>query len=191
MRRPPRSRNDLWFLLGDEAAFFSFAKGIKAVTRIEGVGDAIRLHVRSRPSGASLHDLAGLFRRYGIDMRELDALRTSTLRKGAGIRPLQRTGLRPAAERLYRSADKRRSFTRLGATLKYLSGEDVVAGDIVRVTLQARPVEAKVAFVLIPGSAEALEWNAPEGGIMINSEATGWVLWRSADEDMTFIGRDP
>jgi hypothetical protein len=75
--------------------------------------------------------------------------------------------------------------------LKYLSGEAVVAGDIVRVTFQSRIVEAHVAAVLIPGSAEALEWNAPEGGIVVNSEATGRVLWREADEDMAFIRRNP
>jgi hypothetical protein len=77
------------------------------------------------------------------------------------------------------------------ATLKYLSGEEVLAGDIVRVTFQSTPVEAHVVAVLLPGSAEALEWNAPGGGIMVNSEATGRVLWRRADEDMAFIRRNP
>lgn len=75
--------------------------------------------------------------------------------------------------------------------MKYLSGEAVVAGDIVRVTFQSSPVEAYVVAVLIPGSAEALEWSAPEGGIMVNSESTGRVLWRRADEDMAFIRRNP
>jgi hypothetical protein len=77
-------RRVVFYSPGDEAAFFSFAKGIKAVTRIEGVGDAIMLHVKSRLSGASLHDLTGLFRRYGIDVRELDMLRSSARRKRAG-----------------------------------------------------------------------------------------------------------
>ena len=79
----------------------------------------------------------------------------------------------------------------MGATLKYLSGEAVVAGDLVRVTFQSTPVEAYVLAVLIPESAEALEWNAPEGGIVVNSEATGRVLWPRADEDMAFIRRNP
>ena len=75
--------------------------------------------------------------------------------------------------------------------MKYLSGEAVVAGDLVRVTFQSTPVEAYVLAVLIPESAEALEWNAPEGGIVVNSEATGRVLWPRADEDMAFIRRNP
>ena len=75
--------------------------------------------------------------------------------------------------------------------MKYLSGEAVMAGDVVRVTFQSSTVEAHVVAVLIPGSAEALEWNAPEGGIMVDSNATGRVLWRRADEDMAFIRRDP
>src|SRR3954469_2974119 len=79
----------------------------------------------------------------------------------------------------------------VGATLKYLSGEPVVAGDVVRVTFQANTIEAHVVAVLIPGSAEALAWNAPEGGIMVDSNATGRVLWRRADEDMAFIRRTP
>jgi hypothetical protein len=79
----------------------------------------------------------------------------------------------------------------VAATLKYLSGEAVVAGDIVRVTFQSSPVEAYLVAVLIPGSVEALEWNAPEGGIMVNSEATGRVLLRRVDEDLAFIRRNP
>jgi hypothetical protein len=50
----------------DEAAFFHFVKSIKAVKRIEGVNDSIVLHISSRPSQASLRDLAALFRRYRI-----------------------------------------------------------------------------------------------------------------------------
>ena len=79
----------------------------------------------------------------------------------------------------------------MGATLKYLSGEAIVAGDIVRVTFQSSPVEASVVAVLIPGSAEALAWNAPEGGILVNSKPTGRVLWRRADKDIAFIRRSP
>ena len=50
----------------DESAFFHFARSIKAVRRIEGVGDGILLHVASRPSKASIQDLDALFRRYRI-----------------------------------------------------------------------------------------------------------------------------
>jgi hypothetical protein len=50
----------------DEAAFFHHAESIKAVRRIEGVGDAILLHVSAHPSQESLRDLITLFQRYRI-----------------------------------------------------------------------------------------------------------------------------
>lgn len=50
----------------DEAAFFHFVRSIKAVKRLEGVGDSIVLHISARPSQASRRDLAALFRRYRI-----------------------------------------------------------------------------------------------------------------------------
>jgi hypothetical protein len=79
----------------------------------------------------------------------------------------------------------------LAETFKYLSGEVVMAGDIVRVTFQTSPVEAHVVSVLTPGSADALEWSAPEGGVMVDSKATGRVLWGRPDEDMVFVRRNP
>lgn len=50
----------------DEAAFFRFAESIKAVRRVEGVGDSEVLHVTSRVSHDSLRDLIALFERYRI-----------------------------------------------------------------------------------------------------------------------------
>lgn len=50
----------------DESAFFHFANSIKAVKRVEGVGDSILLQVSSRPSRESVCDLFALFRRYRI-----------------------------------------------------------------------------------------------------------------------------
>lgn len=55
-----------FFSEADEAAFFHFVRSIKAVKRIEGIRDSILLHISSRPSQASLRDLAALFRRYHI-----------------------------------------------------------------------------------------------------------------------------
>jgi hypothetical protein len=71
----------------------------------------------------------------------------------------------------------------------YLSGEAVLVGDVVRVAFQTPGVEARVKLVLVPGSAGAIAWNAPEGGVMIESEATGLVLWPAPDEDMEFVRR--
>lgn len=56
----------LFYAQADEAAFFRFAESIKAVRRIEGIGDSIVLHVSSRPSRESLQDLIALFERYRI-----------------------------------------------------------------------------------------------------------------------------
>ena len=56
----------LFYSQADEAAFFHFASNIKAVIRVEGDGDSILLHVRSRPSQESLRDLGALFQRYRI-----------------------------------------------------------------------------------------------------------------------------
>lgn len=56
----------IFYSHADEAAFFQFAKSIKAVQRIEGVRDSVLLHVSSRPSQESLRDLIALFQRYRI-----------------------------------------------------------------------------------------------------------------------------
>jgi len=56
----------MFYSPADEAAFFRFAEGIKAVRRIEGVGNSVALHVVSRISHESLRDLIALFERYRI-----------------------------------------------------------------------------------------------------------------------------
>ena len=56
----------MFYSPADEAAFFRFAKSIKAVRRIEGKCDSIVLHVAPRISHASLRDLLALFERYRI-----------------------------------------------------------------------------------------------------------------------------
>ena len=71
----------------------------------------------------------------------------------------------------------------------YLSGEMVMVGDIVRVTAMASTTQARVVAVLVPGSAEAATWSAPDGGVMIDSETTGPILWATPDEDLVFVTR--
>jgi hypothetical protein len=71
----------------------------------------------------------------------------------------------------------------------YLSGELVIVGDIVRVTAISGSTDACVVAVLVPGSAEAMSWNAPEGGVMVDSKATGPILWAAPDEDFLFVAR--
>ena len=71
----------LFYSQADEAAFFHFMSSIKAVKRVEGVGDAILLHVSSRPSQESLRDLRGLFRRYRIsNPRQLEVFTNPPLK---------------------------------------------------------------------------------------------------------------
>jgi len=65
----------VWFYSpADEAMFFKFTKQIKAIRRIEGVGEDIFLHVKTPASEKSLRDLNGLFRRYRISLTELKKL---------------------------------------------------------------------------------------------------------------------
>lgn len=59
----------------DEKMFFEFIKQIKAIRRIEGVGEDIFLHVKTPASEKSLRDLAGLFGRYDIASTELKKLK--------------------------------------------------------------------------------------------------------------------
>jgi hypothetical protein len=54
----------------DESAFFAFARSIKGVKSVEGVGASILLHVGARPSQQSLRDLDALFLRYRIRGRQ-------------------------------------------------------------------------------------------------------------------------
>jgi hypothetical protein len=92
--------------------------------------------------------------------------------------------LRAAAERVIV-----RQTGGVGERVIYLSGETVMVGDIVPVTVLSGTTEARVVAVLAPGSAEALSWNAPEGGVMIDSTATGPILWRAPDEDLKLVAR--
>ena len=55
---------------GDESSFFSFARSIPAVKRIEGAGDSILLRTTNRPSQRSLRDLHALFIRYRISGKQ-------------------------------------------------------------------------------------------------------------------------
>jgi hypothetical protein len=65
----------VWFYSpADERMFFEFIKQIKAVRRIECVGEDVFLHVKSSVSEKSLRDLNGLFKRYGVSATELKKL---------------------------------------------------------------------------------------------------------------------
>jgi hypothetical protein len=63
-------RRVCFYSQADEGAFFAFVRSIKAVQKIEGVGESILLHVTSKPSQQALQDLEALFTRYRIRGRQ-------------------------------------------------------------------------------------------------------------------------
>jgi len=60
----------------DEKAFFNWLESIAGVTRVEGRGTGLIIHLRSkRISKAALRELLAIYRRYGGDPRELAEFR--------------------------------------------------------------------------------------------------------------------
>jgi hypothetical protein len=59
----------------DEVSFFHFLQQIKAIRRVEGLGEDLFLHVKTPVSIKSLRDLIGLFKRYNIGLNELKSLK--------------------------------------------------------------------------------------------------------------------
>ena len=62
--------------------FFQFIKQIKAIKRVEGLGEDLFLHVKTPISDKALRDLIGLFKRYQIKLDELKLLKN---KKNAAI----------------------------------------------------------------------------------------------------------
>ena len=70
-----------YYSRGDEDAFFQWLKRIKCVTRWEGSGTELRLHVPSkRISNKCLRELISIFQRYRIPMRQLAKFENETNR---------------------------------------------------------------------------------------------------------------
>jgi hypothetical protein len=68
--------HQVWFYSpADESSFFGFIKEIKAVRKLDGVGEDFFLHVKPPVSNKSLIDLIGLFKRYRIELAELSCLK--------------------------------------------------------------------------------------------------------------------
>ena len=63
---------------GDEAAFFSWLESIGGVTRVEGNGLGLLIHLRStRISKTTRRELVAIYKRYGGDLQELAAFEDS------------------------------------------------------------------------------------------------------------------
>jgi hypothetical protein len=114
----------MFYSPADEAAFFRFAESIKAVRKIEGVGDSIVLHLASRVSHTSLRDLLALFERIAFlrcrSLRSFFRHRTkvgSQTRRNSGIRrslPMQRAASNRTLEL---TASRRTTFFSMTSTL--------------------------------------------------------------------------
>jgi hypothetical protein len=76
-------RNIIFYAEGDETALFGWLRSIKAIHRIEGVGNCLLLHVPRRVSDKALREFIAIFRRYHIDRRQLAQFETSANRKWA------------------------------------------------------------------------------------------------------------
>jgi hypothetical protein len=62
---------------GDETAFFLWIRRISCVTKFDGCGRTLSLHVRStRISDGNLRELLALFHRYRVSMKQLTQFET-------------------------------------------------------------------------------------------------------------------
>lgn len=77
--------------------------------------------------------------------------------------------------------------------LKYLNTNiEAKEGDIVRIAQgEGRYSECKILKVIVPNTVDAVEWSAPNGGVLIEGENYGLCLWNYLDEDIDFISRKP
>lgn len=76
---------------------------------------------------------------------------------------------------------------------KYHSGEQVMQGDEVLVWSNGQNHSGKVVRVLVPGSSEAVEWGAPDGGVFIEGGGLGLFVMTSLaeDPDIVLVRRRP
>jgi hypothetical protein len=65
----------MFYSQNDESVFFEWISKIRVIKKWEGVGDEIHLFLaRSNVSNVGLRDLTALFRRYKINMHQLQPL---------------------------------------------------------------------------------------------------------------------
>jgi hypothetical protein len=99
MIEPPSLIADrvLYFHQSDEAMFFAWLDRMGVVSGYEGRGDGLHIRLGRHPSDEDLRELIAFHQRYGIDMRQLAALRTpqnrGLVRRARHV--LARAGVRP------------------------------------------------------------------------------------------------
>ena len=65
-----------YFHPSDEAMFFAWLDRMDVVSSYEGHGDGLHIQLARHPSDEDLRELIALHQRYGVDMRQLAALKT-------------------------------------------------------------------------------------------------------------------
>ena len=84
----------------------------------------------------------------------------------------------------------RRAGTRVGA-IKYMSGIEVMEGDVVAVLHNRESDDGVVLKVILPNTPDAEEWQSPNGGVLIEGGGLGlFVQIQPEDaEDLVFVRR--
>ncbi len=84
----------------------------------------------------------------------------------------------------------RRAGRRVGA-IKYMSGIEVMEGDVVAVLHNRESDEGVVLKVILPDTPDAEEWQSPRGGVLIEGGGLGLFVTATPedDEDLVFVRR--
>ncbi|HYV48996.1 MAG TPA: hypothetical protein VFA20_29250 [Myxococcaceae bacterium] len=69
--------------------------------------------------------------------------------------------------------------------MRYSTGQDIREGD--EVWLEARAMPGMVVKVVLPGTLEAREWAAPDGGVLIEREELGLALATHPERDHNLV----
>ncbi|MBK9262129.1 MAG: hypothetical protein IPM54_20285 [Polyangiaceae bacterium] len=74
---------------------------------------------------------------------------------------------------------------------KYMSGIEVMEGDVVAIRRGNRFVEGVVLQVLLPNTPDADAWSSPDGGVLIEGAGLGLSVTESLenDEDVVLVRR--
>ena len=75
--------------------------------------------------------------------------------------------------------------------MKYMSGIEVMEGDVIVSHHNGESVEGVVLKVLLPNTEDARDWASPNGGVLIEGGHLGLAVHKSLedDEDIDFVRR--
>jgi len=69
------TRGPIFYSPGDETAFFTWLKRIRAVQRVSGRGRDVEVHLMpGKVSADDLREIRAVFHRYGLDTSEIEAM---------------------------------------------------------------------------------------------------------------------